>query len=209
MNCDQAFESMTDPDRPHDRQLSDHLRACRRCRQMYETLEPALGLFAAVDGVADESQSVVPTRLASPRVRMAQQIAARLSPAGSRSPGEPPRHRLWGAVFAAVVAGFLLSVGLGSSSWNVPGGVPDAARGCTWLAPSAVPDGETASAVVVTCVTCHLSQTPERTQSKIEVREFSRDLDRLIIAWHAAAAVPRTLLDVLIAECAPRVPPYV
>lgn len=45
MNCDQAFESLTDPARRSRADLTEHLAACPRCRDMADALEPALDLF--------------------------------------------------------------------------------------------------------------------------------------------------------------------
>jgi hypothetical protein len=47
MNCDQAFDQMTQLGGGTDPQLRSHLAGCRRCREMQETLAPALGLFEA------------------------------------------------------------------------------------------------------------------------------------------------------------------
>lgn len=47
MNCDQAFDQMTQLGGGTDPQLRLHLAGCRRCREMQETLAPALGLFEA------------------------------------------------------------------------------------------------------------------------------------------------------------------
>lgn len=42
MNCDQAFERLTDPAVGCDAELEAHLYGCPRCRDMSEILEPAL-----------------------------------------------------------------------------------------------------------------------------------------------------------------------
>jgi len=42
MNCDQAFECLTDSETGDDSALQDHLDHCPRCRDMAEILEPAL-----------------------------------------------------------------------------------------------------------------------------------------------------------------------
>ncbi len=185
MNCDQAFDAMTDPNGPDNRKLSRHLRSCRRCQQMFETLEPALGLFAAVDGRATETSPAIPTRFASSSVRMAQQIADRLLPTASGSHRNPPQRRLWGAVFAAAVAGVLLSVGLSSMSSHSPLAPPGAAADCPWLNRGTVSDDEPARAVVITCVSCHLVQPRDQQQSQTGVIKFSQELERLVTAWRA------------------------
>ena len=43
MNCDTAFDLMTDAGGCQSAALALHLRGCPRCRQMQETLAPALG----------------------------------------------------------------------------------------------------------------------------------------------------------------------
>jgi hypothetical protein len=43
MNCDTAFEVMTDAEECQSAALAQHLRGCPRCRQMQEILSPALG----------------------------------------------------------------------------------------------------------------------------------------------------------------------
>ena len=45
MNCDQAFESLTDPALRDATALQRHLHDCPRCRDLADALEPALHLF--------------------------------------------------------------------------------------------------------------------------------------------------------------------
>ncbi|MHC4876587.1 MAG: hypothetical protein ACYTGL_08815 [Planctomycetota bacterium] len=45
MNCDHAFECLTDPARRESQALAIHLESCPRCRDMADTLSPALDLF--------------------------------------------------------------------------------------------------------------------------------------------------------------------
>lgn len=47
MNCDQAFDVMTSSRGARDPDLHDHMDRCPRCREMLQTLEPALGMFRA------------------------------------------------------------------------------------------------------------------------------------------------------------------
>ncbi len=42
MNCDTAFDLMTDAEGAASLALANHLAGCPRCRQMQETLAPAL-----------------------------------------------------------------------------------------------------------------------------------------------------------------------
>ncbi len=185
MNCDQAFDAMTDPNGPDNRKLSRHLDSCPRCRQMYETLEPALGLFAAVDGQPAETSTAIPARLASSSVRMAQQIAGRLLPTAHGSRRSPSQRRLWSAMFAAIVAGVLLSVGLSSMSPHSPVAPPGAATDCPWLNRSAVSGDAPSRAVVMTCVSCHLAQPPGQQQDQAAMTGLSDRLERLITTWEA------------------------
>jgi cytochrome c553 len=47
MNCDTAFDLLTDPDGSRSLVLARHLDDCPRCRQMQETLAPALEFLTA------------------------------------------------------------------------------------------------------------------------------------------------------------------
>ena len=47
MNCDQAFDVMTSSDRLSDRGLHAHMADCPRCRDMRETLEPAIRMLSS------------------------------------------------------------------------------------------------------------------------------------------------------------------
>lgn len=51
MNCDEAFELITHPTDHNCDELQWHLQMCPRCRQMQETLAPALDSF---QGLSDE-----------------------------------------------------------------------------------------------------------------------------------------------------------
>lgn len=45
MNCDQAFDCLTNPHQRESDALQRHLNACPRCRDLADALEPALTLF--------------------------------------------------------------------------------------------------------------------------------------------------------------------
>lgn len=49
MNCDEAFDRMTDPLRNRSAELQWHLDLCPRCRQMRDVLAPALDLLMPED----------------------------------------------------------------------------------------------------------------------------------------------------------------
>jgi hypothetical protein len=57
MNCDQAFDALTDTKRRGSDALTEHLDHCPRCRDMAEMLDPALDLFGEVVGAGDERES--------------------------------------------------------------------------------------------------------------------------------------------------------
>src|SRR5262249_52019000 len=45
MNCDDAFDALTDPAGADAAQLADHLAVCPRCRELKQVLEPALSML--------------------------------------------------------------------------------------------------------------------------------------------------------------------
>lgn len=47
MNCDEAFEALTDPQGQENSALKWHLDFCPRCREMQQVLAPALAMFSA------------------------------------------------------------------------------------------------------------------------------------------------------------------
>jgi cytochrome c553 len=57
MNCDQAFDALTDTKLRGSDALTQHLDHCPRCRDMAEMLDPALDLFGEVVDAGDERES--------------------------------------------------------------------------------------------------------------------------------------------------------
>jgi mono/diheme cytochrome c family protein len=123
MNCDTAFDLMTDANGSRSGALARHFETCTRCRQMQETLAPALD-FLAQDESSRDFSSVVRDSATSESggrqpfvtvdsVRIAEQAASRLA-----AQAELPRvrrKRLAGPVtrYAAVfAAGLLLAFAL-------------------------------------------------------------------------------------------------
>lgn len=108
MNCDQAFECLTDPETGDDSALQDHLDHCPRCRDMAEILEPALR-FVTGDAAQDWSTSAweFSTNAADPAtqsqpflteqaVRVAEEAASGLSARSNRQ--QRTRRNRWLAV---------------------------------------------------------------------------------------------------------------
>ena len=46
MNCDTAFDLLTDPNGSRSSALAEHFETCARCRHMQQTLAPALDFLA-------------------------------------------------------------------------------------------------------------------------------------------------------------------
>jgi hypothetical protein len=161
MNCDQAFDCLTDPQRRESAELARHLAACRRCRTMRDTLEPALDLFDELAPEPDMSAFVHsgPSGLSAESLQIAEQTAARLagqtrshrpSPAGSWRAG------LRYAAAALIGAGIALAVHATVEDPAASGPVRQAQ--CLWQDRGAM-DGlqETSEALTLRCMKCHFS----------------------------------------------------
>jgi cytochrome c553 len=61
MNCDQAFDALTDNDLRGSHELIQHLDGCPRCRDMADMLDPALDLFTDVLEASGEFEASAPT----------------------------------------------------------------------------------------------------------------------------------------------------
>jgi hypothetical protein len=156
MNCDQAFEVMTSPAKTSRAALAGHLSDCPRCRQMYETLQPALGVLQLESPTPlTKSRSLTPQ---GSSVRLATRIADRLrrSRAAEHRPPVARRHGL--AFGVSILAGFLLAVGLAQLLPRAASAPPVPAQDCVWLNPQLAEGGSSAAAVVTSCVHCHLSR---------------------------------------------------
>lgn len=152
MNCDQAFDCLTDSGRRHSPQLEEHLAHCERCRQMLDTLEPALDLFDDLIPEPDLSGRGGAPTIAPESVRVAEQAAARLLAAGPKPP-----HRRRGTIVryaAAAMVGALL-MGLMGTMNNAVAPVENLSP-CVFqsrqINRQAYP---TANAVVRHCTECH------------------------------------------------------
>ncbi|MBS0265288.1 MAG: hypothetical protein JSS02_25365 [Planctomycetes bacterium] len=121
MNCDTAFDLMTDSEGCHSRALVQHLESCPRCRQMLDALSPALDFLAEdteceLDALPDSTSSHALDLHACPAsaesLQIVRQASARLE--YRSGPSSARTRRTWGqsikyaAAFAAGV--FLASV---------------------------------------------------------------------------------------------------
>lgn len=59
MNCELAFDCLTDPARRDSADLAEHLAHCPRCRDMAEALEPAIDLLSEVSAPESASADAV------------------------------------------------------------------------------------------------------------------------------------------------------
>lgn len=184
MNCDQAFEAMTDPARDDSLLLMEHLAACPRCREMYETLEPALGLFDVPDAESASERERHFTVEMMPSVQMAQQVATRLTPQDRSTTRRTARHRHAGAIVASGILGFLLSFSVMMLINDGHSTSPVIVTECSWLNREETSDSEDASDVVHTCVTCHLAQNTESVDGVSSLMRSSFHLERLVRDWH-------------------------
>jgi anti-sigma factor RsiW len=158
MNCDQAFEVMTDPCFEDGAALDEHLEICPRCRQMYETLSPALGLFrearpdspAGFDACTVAAPVEVTDRSVAGRARRANPALLRRS------------LRLVSSSMILGVAIGAVAVGLAPALSPSPSGAVHQPAECTWIHREAVPDGTSSpQSVVLSCMACHFSPTVE------------------------------------------------
>lgn len=166
MNCDQAFDCLTDSGRRHSAQLEEHLAHCGRCRQMQETLEPALDLFDELVPEPDLSARAATQTLAPESVRVAEQAASRLLAAGTQPPVRR-RSPVWRYAAAAMIGAALMGlmgsinkahspVAEGSAEAVVPDVEPSK---CPWQL-KAFDRGvyPTKTALALACVNCHRGQ---------------------------------------------------
>lgn len=158
MNCDQAFAAMTDPQLADAGELHRHLESCPRCRQMRETLEPALGRLAvSAAGQSRLSESRGDAAVSLSAVHMARRVAARLSHGRPASAGalRRPVSNVW-SYLASAACGALVAVGAITLLQN-SATPPALASECLWQDRDAASIKTESSAVVLSCVACHMS----------------------------------------------------
>lgn len=167
MNCDDAFEALTDPQPTDRRALAAHLESCPRCRQMRETLSPALEWLSSDDDSAGgghwSSGGTVTPLLTAQALRIAEQAAKQLP----RQPGTAARLRTLGAMAAVALIGVAVGA-FGIDSRHELASLPQVGAdsmltACLWTTPqgrSGLPD-TSARGVVVSCVMCHVPSSLE------------------------------------------------
>lgn len=171
MNCDTAFELMTDPRSRQSGVLLAHLDACPRCRQMQETLEPALSALSEEGPESLLAPSLfqsVPSAETVPfvtpeAVAVAEQAARTLAltrPTATKSSWQRRASTFAGYAAAMILGGltfatFWPSRNASDSGSSVPAAIDGA---CTrnevtkWKTDR--PD-QTARTVVLSCLACH------------------------------------------------------
>lgn len=174
MNCDQAFDAITDPTGAESAALREHLARCPRCREMRETLSPALdALYEDREvshhlGTAWSSTSLPRLDLQQLAAESASQLAVTTA---ARSNFAPQRRLLSAAWSHLLTASLLLAIGVGvgwgghqlsrtpaasqPSALATPAGISSA---CLWKSRQSGADaaGESPRTVVLSCLACHL-----------------------------------------------------
>jgi hypothetical protein len=188
MNCDDAFDALTDPEGADAAELAEHLARCPRCRELKQVLEPALSLLCG-DLPAEPAMPGTPPNegrgpdraiasrkafLSADAIGVAETTAARLASlsasGGSRPVVRLPGRRISGKALQGVLCAAL--GGLAVFCIGFWGGKSDV-RPQPQLAPAVIPTGvctrnavsqkatqkrENARAVILSCVACHLRE---------------------------------------------------
>ncbi len=163
MNCDQAFDHLTDPSATDDADLQRHLEVCPRCCAMQQTLSPALDWMASAAG--DDAQRF----LAGEGFRRTPFLTEESVAIATAAARQLPRHCFGSdvrtAMGIALVALFGMAFGVygigqppRATGETVPQGLSAPVTACLW--PNR--DGErldrarNAQAVVDSCIACHV-----------------------------------------------------
>lgn len=173
MNCDQAFDDLTNPLLLDRTELEQHLRDCARCRQMQETLAPALSWMT--DSPADWPGPLSKADDSGPLLTVqALQVAERCA-VELQSRRRPDRKTLIqrGLALTAVAL-----CGMAFGAWGVdrkavpsPVAVPVDGKqltDCLWTQPGRETTLAEPSArnIVASCILCHVP--PAREAARFE-----------------------------------------
>lgn len=159
MNCDQAFERLTDDQPANDAQLALHLRDCPRCRAMQVTLSPVMEWLRedsanAPAGGRDWHQNS--GLLTEESVAVAMEIAQRLPRTGQRAAFRQ-------ALGLALVMTFGIALGVfvfGERQHSTPKAELRATSPttvvCLWTHRDKETSQRSAVNVVDSCIACHV-----------------------------------------------------
>lgn len=167
MNCDTAFDLITDPAGCESLALAQHLKTCPRCRQMRDALEPVLTFLVPSEkgesavGNSDWSASTDSSwqghkpLVSFEAVKIAQQTAAELS-AGAVGSGNTRRRWVvqmlrYAAVFAA---GAFLAASVVRNLESPPAAIGKCTREEVGRLKNDRSPAE-ARAIIITCAACH------------------------------------------------------
>src|SRR5262245_17773193 len=173
MNCDTAFDLLTDSEGSRSLALARHLDDCPRCRQMRETLAPALEFLSSEDAPGKEFSGVIESgrsAVRKPIVTVEALAVARQAAADLMKRAASPRafwrqfarrSLRYAAVFAAGL--FLASALFEMRDRPAPGGKfctrTEAARDDANRTPAEI------NRLALSCAACHASKpeaSPDR-----------------------------------------------
>lgn len=152
IHCDQAFDCMTDASRRESPELAAHLDSCPRCREMAETLSPAIEFLSGP--VPPWMQGEAVTRSEAPSAAatlVARQAGRRLSREGRNPFRRASAYLLFafgGA--AAAIAAMAIVPPRGAAAVDPP-------DVCAWKHRDLTPERD-ARTMTLSCVVCHLDR---------------------------------------------------
>jgi hypothetical protein len=214
MNCDEAFDALTDPRYCESAELETHLAGCPRCRQLEQVLEPARSLLCgelpAERVPANESRDEFPAAalpkplLSLEAVGLAEAIAGQLaSSTGKSVPARPPVASR--RVFVAALRGLALVLFGAMAVYCVSPRVGDHdSHALPAVMPASGPSkictrmdlqrkggaSQNAQSVILSCVACHLSDRhPQRTPTSTSLFWPPRSADGRISMVNCDARV--------------------
>ncbi len=163
MNCDQAFERLTEANATADAGLVRHLEQCPRCRAMQQTLSPALDWLqsASHDDFTPSARSWTPgdsPLLTDESVAIATEVARRFPRRGLGCYSRKALGMALVAMFGMAFGVFAIGKPPESAHVNTSNALPPQATACLWPPRD---DENTllrgnAQAVVDSCIACHV-----------------------------------------------------
>jgi hypothetical protein len=203
MNCDQAFDALTDKILRNGDLLIQHLDTCPRCRDMADMLDPALNLFEDVVEPSGEFEAPAPTEVFADDHSTSVESAPTLDRTPSTRPQTANRPWLQTSQRRAAsqrdgvrVAAFLMLIAvLMAAMVNVERGSRNDAVAISLPADCQRSSTTESSAdnVVAGCVACHLNaqsfaelQPTQRVHARQLVQRcVSCHLDMTTVEYHA------------------------